>query len=172
MRAKGRLSRERRGAALLVSPASHRTPPATGRKNSNLKETSSMSIVASVIAPMAPVAASVPRASVARHVPLPSQKVTRAPAHRGLVVARGGEISWDEADEILTLECVPNDAASYPRCVRVPRRIIARPAPDLSVRFRFRNPSVTNPKTRLTLGNPAPVQSRWRACRHPGRREG
>ena len=115
-----------------------------------------MSIVASVIAPTAPVAASVPRAPVARHVPLPSQKVARGPAHRGLVVARGGEISWDEADEILTLECVPNVAASYPRCVRLPRRIIARPAPDLSVRFRFRNPSVTNLKTRLTLGTPLP----------------
>ena len=40
--------------------------------------------------------------------------------------------------------------------VRLPRRIIARPAPDLSVRFRFRNPSVTHLKTRLTLGTPLP----------------
>ena len=81
----------------VAGVASH-APPATGRKNANLKETSWMSIVASVIAPTAPVAASVPRAPVARfwRVPLPSQKSRRGPAHRGLVVARGGEISWDE----------------------------------------------------------------------------
>ena len=28
------------------------------------------------------------------------------PARRG-IIARGGELSWDEADELLSLECVP-----------------------------------------------------------------
>jgi hypothetical protein len=29
-----------------------------------------------------------------------------SPARRG-IIARGGELSWDEADELLSLECVP-----------------------------------------------------------------
>ena len=46
------------------------------------------------------------------------------PARRG-IIARGGELSWDEADELLSLECVP----ASPRA-----------------RSPTRNPSVINPK--------------------------
>ena len=105
---------------------------------------------ASVIAPTAPVAASVP-APRRTSCPLP-HKSREGPALA--VVARRRDF-WDEADEILTLECVPNVAASYPRCA--PSTAYHRsPRADLSVRFRFRNPSVIHLKTRLTLGTPLP----------------
>jgi len=95
-----------------------------------------MSIVAPVISPIAATAASAPRTPGARHVPLATQKVTRGPVmHRRLVVARGGEISWDEADEILTLEYVPIDTLYPPTFARNHPRPVSRPARDLSVRF-------------------------------------
>ena len=95
-----------------------------------------MSIVAPVISPIAASAASALRAPRARHVPLATQKVVRGPVmHRRLVVARGGEISWDEADEILTLEYVPIDTLYPPTFARTHPRPVSRPARDLSVRF-------------------------------------
>ena len=93
-----------------------------------------MSIVAPVISPIAATAASAPRTPGARHVPLATQKV-RPVMHRRLVVARGGEISWDEADEILTLEYVLIDTLYPPTFARNHPRPVARPARDLSVRF-------------------------------------
>ena len=122
-------------ASALASPVSSH---ASGYRKNNREsqEIFQMSIVAPVISPIAASAASAPRTPGARHVPLATQKVVRGPVmHRRLVVARGGEISWDEADEILTLEYVPIDTLYPPTFARNHPRPVARPARDLSVRF-------------------------------------
>lgn len=78
-------------AAILGAPPTIRAAPASA----NASRKSVPSLAQSVVSD----------GSARAHFRAPG--VALAPPARRGIIARGGELSWDEADELLSLECVP-----------------------------------------------------------------